>query len=77
MIFWVLKYWRLLAIGGAVIGIISFIGYIYYKGGSDREDELVSEAIEKRIEERDRLDEIRNAPVDVDDVIKRLRSRTF
>ena len=77
MIFWVLKYWRLLAIGGAVIGIISFIGYIYYKGGSDREDKLVSEAIEKRIEERDRLDEIRNAPVDVDDVIKRLRSRTF
>ena len=74
---WILKNWRLVSMAIAVIGVTGVIAYIYHKGGADREDKIVSEAIIEKIKERDRLDEIRDSAVDLPVVLNRMQDRSF
>ena len=61
----------------AVLSILAVAGYIYHKGGSDREASIINDAVKEKLEEREVLDEIRNRPIGIDDVTDRLREGSF
>lgn len=77
MILWVLKYWRLAVLAVSVIGAVGMMGYAYHRGGADKEAALQARAVLETMKTKGKLDEIRNMPYDVDDVVKRLRSGKF
>ena len=77
LIMFALRNWRFVLAGLSIIGVLGTVFYIYTKGGSDMKDKIINQAIERKIEEKERLDEIRNSAIDISDVIGRLRSATF
>lgn len=77
ILLWIIRNPRLVMMALAVIGIAGVAGWLYWKGGSDREERIINKAITEKIEKKERLDEIRNSPVDERDVIKRLRHGSF
>lgn len=72
-----LRNWRLILGIVTIVGLAGIALYLYQKGASDRESKLLSQAALHKIAEKEKLDEIRNAPLSVGDVIERLQSGTF
>lgn len=70
---WLIRNWRLVAFGLAVIGIAGIAAYIYHKGRSDKEAEIEIETLKEDAKTREKFDEIRNAPLDFDGAIEWLR----
>lgn len=68
---------RLIMIAAAVISILSAVAYIYHRGGSDREDKIIADAMIESIKERDKLDEIRDAAIDLPIVLERVQDRSY
>lgn len=68
---------RLLPYILTIIGISSFVGFVYWKGWSDKSDTVVIEDLKETVKDQEALNEIRNNRPTDDELIDSLLSGTF
>lgn len=61
----------------AVTTALSILGYVYWKGGADKEDEIILKDLEVTVQQQEDLNEIRNNRPNDAALIDSLRSGEF
>jgi hypothetical protein len=77
MIAWLLLNRKLAAGIGLTLAVLAFCGWLYWKGGSDKEDRIELNAVKAAVTVREKQNEIRDHRPDTEQLVDRLLRGTF
>lgn len=68
---------RLLPYILAISTVLSILGYTYWRGGADKEDQIIVNELKETVKDQEVLNEIRNNRPDTDALVDSLRNDNF